>query len=283
MPRATKSSMSRIRGISRTHDGACCSLAAPWGGGAGGRWGNPRSRRSIPKKSPVPNFFRHHDLRHIPILFYDRRMSPSTPPPHRHQTPRIVRPRVLAARGRMASLVANPPTNQRPGRGIPPRHLRGDRQGRGAGPERNLPTPRGKTPTAPTREAGEKAPRQAAGTIRSGGGGQTAADPGKAQAAQAPAGPTAGAEAAETPPASPGATAPPCQRHRRIPRRARSGPTPPPLQARPKPKKSPPEANDFARPYCYVIITKCRGAKRVPGRACASGGAAVTQRHAGVA
>ena len=105
----------------------------------------------------------------------------SHPPPRRHQTPRIVRPRVLAALGRMASLVANPPTNQRPGRGVPPRHLRGDRQGRGAGPERNLPTPRGKTPTAP--EAGQEAPRQAAGNIRA----ATAADRGGAPKSQAPA------------------------------------------------------------------------------------------------
>ena len=96
----------------------------------------------------------------------ERTNAAARPAPHRHQTPRIVHPRVLAARGRMASLGQTPKGDRKPGRGVPPLHLRGDRQGRGAGPERNLPSPGRKSPTAAA--AGKKATRQAAGAIRSG-------------------------------------------------------------------------------------------------------------------
>ena len=157
--------------------------------------GRRRRRDPTKKISRDPNFSCHSGLASNSHFVLKSSDATARPTPHRRQTDRngLLDP-LPTGRG-VAALVANPQTNQRPGGGIPPAHPGTDRQGRGGGPGRNLPTPGIPPETAP-RERTETA-RQAAGNIRSGGrgGARTATDPGKAPKAQAPARPAGGGEA----------------------------------------------------------------------------------------
>jgi hypothetical protein len=180
------------------------------------------------------------------------------PAPRHRPTDRPVPPGLLAAACGAAVPEQSHPTGGRGGGGLPPPAPGSDRQDRGSGPGRDLPgagihhrTPRRARPKA-TRRGPKNLRAEAATDPRAGAPVALRPDPGCAPSAQAPTRPrTGGATIPRTSRAQCARAAAPIVGARPLCRAATAPAAPGPHPI----KKSPPEACEEARLFCYTIAT----------------------------